>query len=83
MLSSAERQGLALRTNDRAAYVAATYPAGTRVRCFTGIEGTVKRHVPKADPLGGHLVILWDTAPEGSKSRTGTITAAYGNLEII
>ena len=84
MLTAAEKQALALRTNDRAVWVAETYPKGTRVRNpGTGITGTVKRHHPKADPVGGHLVILWDELPEGSKSRTTSITAAFGNLEII
>ncbi len=83
MLSAAEKQALALRTNDRAVWVAENYPKGTRVRLFSGALGTVKRHHPKADPVGGHLVIELDEIPEGGKSRTITTSAAYGNLEKI
>lgn len=83
MLSAAEKQALALRTNDRAVWVAETYPPGTRVRLGNGALGTVKRHHPKADPVGGHLVIQLDELPEGRKSRILAITAAFGNLEKI
>lgn len=51
--------------------VRAKFPAGTRVTAAgrdTGLEGTVRRHVPMTNAQGGTLVVEWDNGTEGRHS---------------
>ena len=71
-------QKRALRSSKAARKVRATFPAGTRVESIIrggtlgtpwekplGVFGTVQRHVPGTDALGGYLVVRWDSGTIG------------------
>jgi len=65
------QQKRALRTNKAAAYVRRKFPQGTRVMGAPGVFGTVKRHVPANDALGGVLVVEWDNGVTGRVTAFG------------
>lgn len=65
------QQKLALRTNPTARKVRALFPEGTRVMGVPAVYGTVQRHVPGLNALGGYLVVKWDTGTTGRVSVPG------------
>jgi hypothetical protein len=66
MSNDTPQQKAILRQCKSARKVRATFPAGTRVVVdVSGVEGTVRRHVPGTDAQGGYLVVEWDNGVTG------------------
>lgn len=67
MTDTAQQKAI-LRNNATAQKVRKLFPAGTRVQTVAGATGTVRRHVPSTNALGGSLTIEWDTGQVGRVS---------------
>jgi hypothetical protein len=64
-MTDTAQQKTILQSSAAARKVRKLFPPGTVVQTVTGAKGTVLRHVPSTNALGGSLTIKWDTGCVG------------------